>query len=75
MPIDPRNPPLLAWAMAAGRGILSPYISFLSLLVFVLRIKRKGPRYFNSEFNSYTIYAHVTLCQKGAYISFILIIN
>jgi len=20
MPIDPRNPPLLAWAMAAGRG-------------------------------------------------------
>jgi hypothetical protein len=46
--------------------LFSPCVSFLSLLVFVLRIEGKGPRCSDSEFDSCAIHAHVTLRREGA---------
>jgi hypothetical protein len=59
---------LLLFAFRYFNAILSPRVSFLLLLpvVFVLPIEGKGPRCFDSEFDSCAIYAHVTLCQEGA---------
>jgi hypothetical protein len=52
--------------------MLSPRVSFLFLLVFVLLIEGKGPRCFDGEFDSRAIHAHVTLLQEGACTSSIL---
>jgi hypothetical protein len=65
---------LLLFAFRYFNTILSSHASFLFLflLVFVLLVEGKGPRYFDGEFDSCAIYAHVTLLREGACTSSIL---
>jgi hypothetical protein len=64
---------LLLFAFRYFNAIFSLHVSFLFLflLVLVLLIESKGPRCSDGEFDSYAIYAHVTLLWEGACISFI----
>ena len=57
---------LLLFAFGYFNAMLSPRVSFLFLLGFVLLVERKGPRCFDGEFDSFAIHAHVTLLREGA---------
>ncbi len=57
---------LLLFTFRYFNTILSPRISFLFLLLFVLFVEGKGPRCSDGEFDSCIIYVHVTLLREGA---------
>jgi len=64
---------LLLFAFRYFNTILSPRVSFLFLLLFVLLIEGKGPRYSDGEFDSCVIHVHVILLREGACTSSILV--